>query len=195
MSYKLKYTGLQVDDSVGGFHAETLYDDIDFEGITLATGNSAPDLINFYGQGNIIGRSFDGGSTLEQLYGGGELLHFYKENGDVSFHVHWMPSTATAGTVKWFLEYTWYNMESLPQQPIVNTISVLDQAGGVAWFPRVVAFPDISGQGKKTGSHFRFRIYRNPSDVEDTYPNDAAFDSAGLHVPVDSNGSRQIFIK
>ena len=195
MSYKLIYTGTQVDDSVGGFHAEILHDDINFEGLALGTGNSAPDLINFYGQGNIVGRSFDGNSTLEQLFGGGELIHSYKENGDVYFHVHWMPSTASTGVVKWFLEYSWYNMESSPEQPTVNTISVLDEAGSVAWFPHVVAFPIISGQGKKIGSHFRFRFYRNPSDAQDTYLDDAALDSVGLHVPINSNGSRQIFIK
>lgn len=178
-----------------GFNTRTLYDDINFEGIGLATGNSAPDLITLYGQGNIVGRSFDGVNTLEQLYGGDEIRHTYAEGEDIYPHIHWMPTTNDAGNVKWILEYAWYNTESMQVQPIVRTISIVDSTGGVAWFPHVIHFPTISGVNMKIGSHFRFRLYRDPSDAQDTYEHDVVLDSFGLHIPINSDGSREIGMK
>ena len=178
-----------------GFNNAILYDDINFEGISLATGNSAPDLITLYGQGNIVGRSFDGVNTLEQLYGGDEIKHTYAEGEDIYPHIHWMPTTNNVGNIKWNLDYALYNSEQSQTQPIVKTISVVDSTNGVAWFPHVIHFPTIDGTGIKIGSHFRFRLYRNPSDVLDTYAYDVVLDSFGLHIPINSDGSREIGVK
>lgn len=186
---------IDADGKGTGQNFTVLYQDINFEALSLGTGASAPDLINVFGTGGIKGLGFDGNVTLEQVYGGGEMLHDYKEGTDISFHVHWMPTTNTAGDVKWNLEYSWYNAETDAEIPAPQTISVVQSSGGDDWKAHVIEFPTISGIGKKIGSHLKFRFYRNPSDGADTYPDDAVLDSIGVHYQVDSDGSRQLYIK
>ena len=195
MTYKLKYTGEQVDKSVGGFNAEILWDDINFDVFRLSTGPSAPSDIVLFGSGNIRGRSF-GANQINQVWGGDEIIHRYVEGTDLKFHVHWMPTTDAAGVVVWNLEYTWYNAETQTVVvPAPQIISISQEAGGVAWVPKVVEFPAIDGAGMKIGSHFKFRFFRDPGNVQDTYPDGAAIDSLGVHYQVNSDGSRQIYTK
>jgi hypothetical protein len=45
------------------------------------------------------------------------------------------------------------------------------------------------------GQQFCFRLYRNPGDAAGTYPTDAILLTAGLHVEMDTVGSRSITTK
>jgi hypothetical protein len=92
--------------TAGDFHNQFLLSEttrwVDFNvgAVSLGTGASAPGLIQLNGS-NIYVLGFDGNVTSEQVFGSIEIDHMYKEGTDILFHVHWMPTTATAGNVKW----------------------------------------------------------------------------------------------
>lgn len=150
-------------------------------------------MIQLFGSGGIYGRAFDGVAVSEQLFGGFEILHDYKEGTDFTPHIHWMPTTNDAGNVKWFLEYSIKGVGGVFSAP--STLTAVSSAGGIAWTHRMVSFSAISGTGILIHSHFMFRLYRVPADEEDTYTNDAALLSFGVHYQIDTLGSRQIFYK
>lgn len=170
-----------------------VWNDINFPGMDLGVGVTPPDMIEFYGGGGIFGRAFDGSANTEQLFGEGELLHGYKEGTDISFHIHWMPTTADAGNVKWQLTYNWLNDTATGGAP--TTISVTSAAGGTAWKHHKTNFADISGLGKTIGSQFHFRLFRDPTDGADTYAHDAGVLSVGIHYEIDTVGSRLVTTK
>lgn len=170
-----------------------VWNDINFEGASLGTGASAPDLVSILGSGSILARAFDGNVTLEQMYGGGEILHDYREGTDLHMHVHWMPTTTNTGNVEWHMEYSWANVNDV--MPAPSTISSVLATTGSAWKSYVQNIGIASGTGKKIGSHVAFRLYRNPASTNDTYPDDAVLLSVGIHHEVDSLGSREITAK
>lgn len=159
---------------------------------SLGTAASAPDLIQLNGS-NIYLPAFDGTATSEQLFGSIEINHDYKEGTDLLFHVHWLPTTSSAGNVKWNLDYVIQNLNT----PIsaATTVSVTTAASGTAWRSASSEFPAIFGKDIKVGAQFIFRLYRTPADVADTYADDVAAATVGLHVQVDSLGSRQKLAK
>jgi len=69
-------------------------------------------------------------------------------------------------------------------------------ATGVAWTAQKAIFPAISGAGVEIGSQIAFRFFRDPTDIADTYPDDAAITmTLGFHYEIDTPGSRQITTK
>lgn len=173
-----------------GFVDNPLWDDINFSGFSLGAGASSPDFITLFGNGSIQGYSFDGNAITEQLFGGDEIKHSYLEGSDIFFHLHIMPTNNVVGNIKFFIEYEWLNRGDVAEP--TTTISTIIASGGTAWKHIVVNFPAISGAGKKIGSHVSFRLYRVPSDIEDTYPHDVVLDSVGIHFQQSSLGSRQM---
>ena len=102
--------------------SDNRYEDVFASATSLGTGASAPDLVTV--NSAILAYSFDGRTTLEQLYGAIEMPHWYKEGSDIEFHVHWMPTTSAAtANVKWQLEYTWANKDTI--FPASTTISAV----------------------------------------------------------------------
>ena len=172
-----------------GFNTLLLWDDINFNGLSLAVGNSAPDLITLYGS-NILGRAFDGNLTMEQLFSSEEVLHGYKEGTGINFHIHWRPTTANTGDVKWNIEFVWQNVETEFNPSMIQNISVISAASGSAWTSIVTGFDIVSGEGMEVGSQIEIRVYRDPSDIEDTYPDDAVLTSVGIHYQIHSDGTR-----
>lgn len=177
-------------DNTLRFSGEGLqWDDIIIYPTALGTGASAPDLVAFGPSGNLKAYGFDGNATSEQLYGSFEIPHNYLENSNIRPHIHWAPSTAGSGTVKWYLEYsiTYPNGSFLAP----TTISLTQDAGGV-WKHSVAEFNGVFS-ASKIGSICMFRLYRNPAD--DTYTGDAILLSLGFHYQLDGNGSTNLFTK
>ena len=50
----------------------------------------------------------------------------------------------------------------------------------------------VSGANIKIGDQVAFRLYRNPTDAQDTYPDDACVITFGIHSQIDTLGSRNI---
>jgi hypothetical protein len=173
--------------------AATNWNDINKSLLPLSTGANVPSIIAVNGATYIKVRAFNGVGTLNELGEGCEVLHDYKEGTDIQPHLHWAPTTAAAGNVKWQLAYMWVERNGTYGSETV--ISVTTAAAGVAWQEQRVDFPAISGVGHTIGSRFQFVLFRNPADVADTYAADAAAFDFGLHYERDTIGSRQITAK
>jgi hypothetical protein len=154
-----------------------LWNDINHPASALTLGAAAPDSISILGAGGIKGLGFDGNATEETVHGSAEILHGYLEGSDIYFHVHWMPTTANAGNVKWQLEYSWQNVDGTFANPTI--IDVIDAASGTAWSHQLAAFA----------------VFRDPGDAADTYGDDAALIQVGIHYQIDVYGSRSQIAK
>jgi hypothetical protein len=170
-----------------------LWNDINMPANALTLGAAAPDSIGILGAGGIKGLGFDGNATAESLHGSAEILHGYLEGSDIYFHVHWMPTTANAGDVKWQLEYSWQTVDGTFANPTI--ISIVDAAGGAAWKHQLAPFAAIDGSGMGVNSAVVFRLFRDPTDGDDDYADDAALIQVGIHYQIDVYGSRSQTVK
>jgi hypothetical protein len=168
----------------------TVWVDLNFGGASLR-GATAPDFIALNG-GNIQVRGFDGVNTTEELFGQVEMNHYWKEGSTIYPHLHWMPSTAAAGNVNWQLDYNIIADDATPAgETNINTVVATPE---VAWQGVFTGLPSIDMSGYGIGTQFAFRLFRDPTD-SDTYGADAALLTFGLHIEVDTIGSRQITTK
>lgn len=165
--------------------------DFNFGVGALGRGASAPDLITL-GSTDIQVLAFDGVNTMEQVSVDLELNHNWKEGTILKPHVHWMPTTTGAGNVNWQLEYVIVQDEAVVGAS--TTINVIVATPGVAWQQEFAAFPDIDASAFTIGAQAFFRLFRDPTD-NDTYGTDAAIATFGVHVQVDTLGSRQVGTK
>lgn len=139
--------------------------------------------------------AFDGVNTPESLSKVIELNHNWKEGTTIKPHIHLTPTTAGAGNVEWFLD--WFAIDD-GQYTGVATVSIVQAAGGVAWAYRLAEFPDIiTLTDYDTGVQLGFTLRRDPTagNPDDTYGADAALLTLGLHVQIDTLGSRQVQVK
>lgn len=174
---------------VGGARA---WIDYNFGVGALNRGAAAPDLINLSAT-SIETLGFDGVNTLEQVSTVLELNHNWAEATVLKPHIHWYPSTTGAGSVKWNMEYVIVASDGVV--PASTTISVIQSGGGVAWTERFASFSDIVTTGFTIGSQMHIRIFRDPTDGDDDYGADAALATFGLHVLLDTLGSREVASK
>ena len=161
----------------------------------MGAGASAPDLININNTGIYL-YGFAGAATTEQLYGSFEIPHNYKEGTDLVLHVHWLTTTTNIGNVKWQVDYWRVDMTTIttvPSTPL--NIVALGAADGTAWKNNRIDATTVSGANIKIGDQVAFRLYRNPTDAQDTYPDDACVITFGIHYQIDTLGSRNITTK
>jgi hypothetical protein len=174
---------------------ETVWDDLrtPASSIFLLGLGADPAWGAFLGAGNLQILRFDGATTLERVFFTVQMPHTYKEGTDIYAHVHWTPTTANAGNVKWNLEYSWINVNGT--FPAVTTIAIVDAASGTAWDHQVAEFPTITGTGKELSSMLVCRLFRDPNDGQDTYGFDAGLLEFDIHFEVNTMGSIQPFVK
>jgi hypothetical protein len=181
------FTEFEDDGSMRMAGEATVYKDLNVSTAGLTpSGAAAPDLINFV-NGNLQIYAFDGGVTTERLYGSIEINHDYKEGSNVEVHIHWAPTTAAAGNVKWQLYISWANNGEDFKAPALHTVTA--PAAG-AWLSTYSSIAVLSGVGKTINSQFVFQIFRDPTDGADTYGADAALITVGIHYQCDTVGSR-----
>ncbi len=174
----------------------TVYDDIMVPGLSAKTDATGPDLIPFAPPTTtllIYGFNGAGSTPKEQVYFTVQIPHGYKLESDLHPHIHWSPIDTTAGSVKWFLEYTITSINGTFSTP--QTISVTDPSDGIAWKHQVVELPTISGTGLGISSMIVCRLYRDPADSSDTYTPDAAFLQFDVHYEIDTLGSSEEYTK
>ena len=169
------------------------WDDIVIQGYNLGTGASAPDLINFTPISSMQIHGFDGTITSEQVFAQVEIPHDWAEGTEIRPHIHWTPNNSSAGSVKWFMDYVIANVDGVFSGS--QTLSVVDASDGVAWKNQVAALGSINMAGYNISAHIIMRIYRNPTDAQDTYGSDAGLLTIGIHYQKDTFGSKLEFIK
>lgn len=168
------------------------YIDYNFGIGALARGAAAPDLINLSAT-SIQTLGFNGVNTLEQVSTVLELNHDWAEGTTIMPHIHWYPTTAGAGNVLWQMEYVIVPRYSLV--PGSTTITVVQAAGGIAWTERFASLPNILTPGITIGAQMHIRLFRDPTAGADTYGSDAALATFGLHVLINTLGSREVILK
>ena len=129
----------------------------------------------------------------ETVMGSFELEHSYKEGTDIYFHIHWQGDTAPTGTdyVRFELTYTFGKTGEDPAAP--TTIAV-ETAYDNAYEFVVSEFAGITGTDLDIGDQFLFKIERVTA-VGDAYSGKVLLATVGLHVEINTMGSRQRFIK
>lgn len=178
-------------DKDKGFHSDIVWNDIVLPPDTIQGGNLRPDRVTLVG--NIDAYGFDGVNAIEEMSGSFELLHDYKEGTDLRPHIHWCPSDANSGDVKWQMEICIVTINGTYTN--VFTLSALDPSEGVDRQHQAKEFEVINGSALTIGAVAHFRIFRDPTDIEDTYGSDAILLSLGVHYEIDGDGSRQTFTK
>lgn len=179
-----------------GQYVSPFWKDINFGPNAVKAGPiNSPDIISVDpgNSTNIFTYAFDGGTLLELVFGGKELQHDYKEGEILSPHIHWMPTTTGTGNVKWFLSYYFKKGTTI----FVSSVdSIVVATTGTAWEEIRSNFPDISVPTLVIETQLFFSIWRDPTETEDTYSDDAALGSTfGFHYKIDTAGSRQINTK
>lgn len=174
-----------------GFNAISRWDDIIIPIESLGAGASAPDVVAFLNGTRIY--AFDGNAISEQLYGSIEIMHNYKEGTDLRPHCHFSPLANSTGNVKWQIEYTIASKDALfpATQTIVNVYDCSNKLN----YHLASEFSIISGTNVKIGDIITFRLFRNPSDPQDTFAGDVGLLSFGIHMQIDGDGSRNTFSK
>ncbi len=147
----------------------------------LPITNSAPGVVTVV-SGGMKSFGFDGNTVTEELFYHCDVQHDYIAAGDMIFHVHWMPATATGGDVKWQIEYQW--VEAGATWPAPSTLTGTTAAGTTAWADKRTDFT-IPGAGHTYNSRLMIRLFRNPTDAADTYTGDAVLSSVGMHYQAD----------
>ena len=166
-----------------------------------ASAQAAPDEVNVT-VGGVATRmlSFNGVNTEERKGNSFEIPHDMlrdKVNDgteSVEWHVHFMPSTTGAGDVKWFLDWCYIPpfgapiaMDSIPCIKSVDNQQSNNMLCG--------ADLPVPLGGFNLGGIIQFNLRRSPADAQDTYGADALLIKTALHVPCDTNGSRQRYVK
>lgn len=149
----------------------------------LPITNAAPGVVTLGPSGSMRSFGFDGVNQIEELFYHIDLQHDYVAGTDVIPHVHWAPSTNGTGDVVFRFDYQW--VEGGASWPAPTTVSCpAVAAGGTAWADKRSEVT-ISGAGKTYGSRLVLRLYRDPTDPNDTYAADAVLSSIGVHYTAD----------
>jgi hypothetical protein len=185
------------------FGTATQYDDEYPSGQWVnAAGGAAPDEVSVT-IGGVATRkqAFDGNSTLESKSNMFEIRHKmaieYVNNGTqpIEFHIHGMPSTTGSGTARFTFRWCY----SPPNgDPIAMTAQVVDFViAANTQYRHLLAGVDlpVPAGGYAIGGKIDFTLERNPVDAADTYAADFLLDKCALHIPIDSLGSNQRYVK
>lgn len=169
-----------------------VWQDINLNILSLHGGATAPDTFTIPGTSLLIS-SFIGNATTQDCNGSLEILHDYLEGSEIHAHLHWCPTTTNPGNVKWNLEYAWININTAITTS--TTLSVVQASTQIVGEHQTAVFPFISGNNMLIGSRFVFRLFRNPTDVLDTYPDHAGAFDFGIHYQLDALGSHTVTVK
>lgn len=167
-----------------------LWNDINFSASNLKPGSSSPAWQAI--TGGLFGYVFED-AKVQELHGCEEILHGYRAGTDIIPHIHWAPTTTNTGTVRFGLEYAWVNFNE--NATGTTTIYAASAAPGTIGSHRIIAFPAIPGAGKKHGSYFCMRLFRDGTNAADTFTGGAFVPQFGLHYQIDAHGSAEIATK
>lgn len=145
---------------------------------TLPLTNAAPDEVNVV-DANMKSYGFDGATQIEELYYHIDLQHDYVAGTDLIWHIHWVPSTAGGGNVKFQIYYQWVEAGGVFPAATLSAPAAV-AAGTTAWADKRTDFT-LSGSGHTYNSRLLVKVFRDPTDAADTYAGDAVLTSMGCH--------------
>jgi hypothetical protein len=139
-------------------------------------------------------------STEQELYFTVQIPHSFKLGSALYPHVHWTTYTGTpSGTnVVWGLEYTVTSIAgSFPNTTTITANSVISLVGTPSGTGQhiITPFATISGTELGISTILVCRLYRVVADAADTFANEVGLLGFDFHFEMDTQGSRQEFIK
>jgi len=163
--------------------------------IIPAGGVATPDLAD-HTIGGVNRRlyAFDGATTSEEITGSFEIPHDYMYGEDIEAHIHVRPATTGTGVFKFFFDWEHSPANEAPAAQTSLTLTY-DITTNKQYYQLVVSFGNLPDLGFELGDKIGFNLRRDPTDGADTYTGDILFEQVALHIPCDTNGSRQIYVK
>lgn len=172
------------------------WNDIFATDVVVPQGATAPNRTAIPGVTAVDAWGFAGSGPAQTLALTFELLHGYQEGTDLRIHLHWAGTTAGAGNVKWNFGYTIGAFDQEMTAEVVTSAVIANPGLGANSRPVVKAVEFvIPGTGRKIGDIIRARVFRDSSDVADTYADAVLLFQSGIHYVSDELGSRQVFVK
>jgi len=126
--------------------------------------------------------AFDGATATENVYFAIHILHDIHPDYNPTFHVHWTHNNASpSGDVKWNLDYTYSHGYSAGTYAAPTSLSVTQTAG--AQYTHHITDDDsmIFTDDFEPDGQILCRLYRDPTDVADTFASDAFLIGIDLH--------------
>ena len=141
-------------------------------------------------------------STEQEVYFTVQIPHKYKVGSDLKPHVHWTTfdgnSAPTRTNVVWGLEYT-----------VVKIGGTFGNTTTITGNSVIAGIPTISGTGQHlitslgtiSGTNFEIstvlvcRLFRKVADANDTYNNLTGLLGFDIHYEIDTEGSREEYVK
>lgn len=145
---------------------------------------------------NLLVLAFDGaGIRDEEVFFAKQFPHGFDGVTAISPHIHWCPSDAAAGVVRWGLEYSWAAINAV--FPSSTTDYVNASTPEAANQHTLSSFADIDVPASiGLSSMIVCRLFRHGSNAADTYNNkDAFFLEFDFHIKSDSDGSTEEYTK
>jgi hypothetical protein len=172
-----------------------VWDDLRVPITSIRLGGVRPPTETAYRGGLVAAFSSVSDNTI---YFDAQLPHTYKQGTDIKVHIHWTLPTAGAGAgaenVKWDLTYSWQNIDG-GTWPVESTATVtIDVQNFNADTHEVDGIATLSGTGKNISSMLICSLTRDVSVAND-YGDDAYLVEVDFHYEIDTQGSRQEFIK
>lgn len=169
---------------------EPVWDDYLVPGVSLGLGASAPTLTTF--RGNIDLYAFSGTGPSEEGFFTLHILHGFRKGSTCHFHVHWAHIIgAPSGDVKWNVDYSVARGYEAGVFPAPTTLSTT-QTAGVQYAHHITNDDDMSitwTEEVEPDSLFLGRVWRDSSDVADTFANDAYLFQVDMHYQRSSIGT------
>lgn len=198
------YAQIAADGTVTLAGAATAWDDLMIPGFSVKlTGNSPPDLLGaFAGSSLLDSYAFDGVNTTEQVFFTVQMPHAWKEGSVIYPHVHVVPVSTNGGdtverVIRFSLSYSWANINGTFGSPSTINMDTDPFVPNDSQWKQILCKPaaGIDGTGKTLSSMLVCRLFRNPADAVDTYPQDVAFLQFDFHYEIDAFGSSREYIK
>lgn len=163
------------------FDSSVLYDDYLVGGTQVQVrGAAAPGFAEF--KDGMYLYAFDGATTAEEVFFTIHMLHDISPKEAPTFHVHWSHNNASpSGNVKWNLEYMYahgYEAGVFPTPVALSTV----QAAGAQYAHHITPDDDMPFNATyEPDGQILVRLYRDPTDVEDTFASDAFLIGIDMH--------------
>ena len=196
-------TYIESDGSLSYEGTATRYDDLKVPlSSTLRGGAEDPTFEAFKkdGEGSVgvYAARFKSNAT-EDVFFVVQMPHAWVEGTEIYPHLHWSPISDTGGDkVRWGFEFTWADViGTFDDTTILYAEDPIPPIGGAptAYQHVITSFKPLSGSGHTLSSMLICRVFRDGTHDNDTYKGFAYLLEFDFHYQIDSDGSREQYVK
>lgn len=176
--------------TVDSFYAQG-WDDYHIIWDALTSGGSAKPTLKVF-RGSLERVAFAGSGAVEELFGVIHINHEYIQGTDIHLHVHWSHIIASpSGDVVWNIDYSIAKGHDQAVFPAPTTLQFTQTAGAQYTHQIIEDAVGISGTNIEPDTILLIRLYRDSTDVGDTFVNDAYLLTVDAHIQVDDRATRE----